>query len=124
MDDTDVQNSAWGLVGKLIYAAKKGKSRKRVSFINALNAGSLIAPFVFDGSCDRNTFQIYLEEVLMPKLQPGHVLIMDNLSIHKAGRINEIVQRAGCSIIYLPTYSPDLNPIEHFWHSVKTKAIV
>ena len=100
---------------------KKGKSRKRVSFINALNTKNLIAPFVFEGSCTRELFEIFLKEVLVPKLKPGQILILDNASIHKGGNINEIVSKAGRKLIYLPTYSPDLNPIENCWSFVKTK---
>ena len=65
-----------------------------------------------EGATTREVFEAYLERVLAPALSPGQVVVMDNLSAHKGGRIKEILEGRGCELIYLPPYSPDLNPIE------------
>jgi transposase len=74
-----------------------------------------------EGPSTREVFEAYLERVLAPTLEPpGRVVVMDNLlSAHKGGRMREIVERAGCELIYLPPYSPDLNPIERAFSKVK-----
>ena len=64
-------------------------------------------------------FETYLERVLAPSLRPGRVVVMDNLSAHKGGRVKEIVEGRGCEVLYLPPYSPDLNPIEQAFSKVK-----
>jgi transposase len=56
-----------------------------------------------------------LEKILCPELRPGQVVIMDNASFHKSPRIRKIIENVGCQLLYLPPYSPDLNPIEHYW---------
>jgi transposase len=74
---------------------------------------------VFEGSCTRLIFETYLKRVLIPELQPGQTVIMDNASFHKGGRIIELIEQAHCEVMYLPAYSPDLNPIEHQWTAIK-----
>ena len=72
-----------------------------------------------EGATRREVFEAYLERVLAPSLRPGQILVMDNLSAHKGGRVREIVEAAGCGLAYLPAYSPDLNPIEQAFAKVK-----
>lgn len=71
------------------------------------------------GSTTRAAFEAYVERVLAPKLSPGRVVVMDNLSAHKSGRVRELIEGAGCELLYLPPYSPDLNPIEQAFSKVK-----
>ena len=71
------------------------------------------------GPTTREVFEAYLEGALAPSLRPGQVVVMDNLSAHKGGRVKEIVEAAGCDLLYLPPYSPDLNPIEQAFSKVK-----
>ena len=73
----------------------------------------LVAPLTYEGDCNRSVFETWLEQKLLPVLAPGSVIICDNASFHKGGRIEELIQQAGCHLLYLPPYSPDLNPIEH-----------
>ena len=73
-----------------------------------------------EGPTTRGVFEVYLEEVLAPTLWPGQVVVMDNLSAHKGGRVREIIERRGCELIYLPPYSPDLNPIEEAFAKLKS----
>jgi transposase len=68
---------------------------------------------------DGQLFQRYLEEVLAPTLRPGEVVVMDNLPSHKAPRVRELIEAAGATLLYLPPYSPDFNPIEMIWSKVK-----
>jgi len=98
---------------------KKAKRSDRLSIIGALQNNSIRAPFVFEGSCDRDVFEVYVEQVLVPELQPSQTVILDNASFHKGGRISKILEKANCEILYLPSYSPDFNPIEHFWSGIK-----
>ena len=65
-----------------------------------------------EGSTDRGVFEAYVEHALAPTLEAGQVVIMDNLSAHKPARVRELIEERGCELIYLPAYSPDLNPIE------------
>jgi transposase len=72
-----------------------------------------------EGPTRREVFEAYLERVLAPSLRPGQVVLMDNLSAHKGGRVRKIIESAGCELLYLPPYSPDLNPIEQAFSKVK-----
>jgi transposase len=90
-------------------------ARPRVSGIAALKLAKLFAPMTFAGSCNRELFEQWLAECLVPQLQPGDIILIDNASFHRSQAIEEIVAEAGCEIWYLPPYSPDLNEIEHWW---------
>ena len=71
------------------------------------------------GAIDAEVFEAYLERVLLPELRPGRVVVMDNLSAHKTQKVRELVEGAGCELLYLPPYSPDLNPIEEAFSKIK-----
>jgi len=79
----------------------------------------IIAPVIFEGSCDTEVFLLYIEQILIKELTPGQTVVMDNINFHKNPKVKEIIESVGCSIMFLPTYSPDLNPIEHYWFKVK-----
>lgn len=106
-------------IGQRFHALKSGKRTQRVSWIAALKQGLLFAPMTFLGSCYRDLFQMWLEDCLLPQLQPGDIIIIDNASFHRSQMIDEIVAEAGCELWYLPVYSPDLNKIEHWWFVLK-----
>ncbi len=72
-----------------------------------------------DGPTDRKVFEAYLERMLLPALEAGQIVVMDNLSSHKGGRVRELIESRGCELLYLPAYSPDLNPIEEAFSKVK-----
>ena len=74
---------------------------------------------VFTGSCNRDLFEQWLEESLVPELKPGKIVVMDNYVIHKSPKVKALIEAAGCTLIFLPPYSPDFNPIEHFWAHLK-----
>jgi transposase len=72
-----------------------------------------------EGSTTREVFEAYLERALAPSLRPGQVVVIDNLSSHKGGRVKELIEERGCELMYLPPYSPDLNPIEEAFAKIK-----
>ncbi len=74
---------------------------------------------VVEGATTREVFEAYLEHVMVASLRPGQVVVMDNLSSHKGGRVKELIESRGCELLYLPPYSPDLNPIEQAFSKVK-----
>jgi transposase len=92
---------------------------KTTTFVAGLRAGGLTAPLVIDGAMNGDLFVAYVEQVLVPELRAGDVVVMDNLSSHKRTRVREAIEAAGCSLLYLPPYSPDLNPIEQAFAKLK-----
>lgn len=90
------------------------------TFVAALRHHRLTAPMVADGPMDGEMFLAWVEQFLCPTLQPGDVAILDNLSSHKVDGIKEAIARAGATLLYLPPYSPDLNPIEKLFSKLKT----
>ena len=87
--------------------------------IAALNDGQIIAPATFNGYCDGNVFITYITEILVKQLKRGQVLVLDNVSFHKSDKVKEAVESIGATVFLLLAYSPDLNPIEHFWFKTK-----
>ncbi len=92
---------------------------KTTTFVGALTLRGFIAPFVLDGPINRDAFETYVEKVLCPALQPDDIVIMDNLSSHKSPAVREMIEAAGASLLYLPPYSPDFNPIEKAFSKLK-----
>ena len=90
--------------------------------VGALRVTGLTAPGVFDGAIDGESFRAYIEQILVPTLQPSDIVIADNLGAHKVAGIQRAIQAAGATLWYLPPYSPDLNPIELCF--AKLKALV
>jgi len=74
---------------------------------------------VFEGTCDFVLFEAYVRNFLIKDLKPGQIVVMDNINFHKRKEIEFLIQSVGASILFLPTYSPDLNPIEHQWFKIK-----
>lgn len=120
IDDNEVPEFGWGPVGKRVLDMKRGEKIKRYSVISGLLDNQIIAPLVFEGTCFRELFEFFLETILLPKTPVGSVIIMDNASFHKGGKIKSLIESAGCTLLYLPAYSPDFNPIEHHWARVKS----
>ena len=92
---------------------------KTTTFVAGLRVNGIAAPFVLDGPINREAFETYVARVLVPELRAGDVVIMDNLSSHKGPRVREMIERAGASLLYLPPYSPDFNPIENAFAKLK-----
>jgi len=92
---------------------------KTTTFVGALTLRGFIAPWVLDGPINRAAFETYVAKVLVPELRPGDVVVMDNLSSHKGPRVRQMIEAAGADLLYLPPYSPDLNPIENAFSKLK-----
>jgi transposase len=89
------------------------------TLMSGMRLNGVVAPMLIDGPVNSETFAGYVEECLVPALEPGDTLIIDNLPAHKSPRVKAAVEGAGCMLVYLPAYSPDLNPIENMWSKVK-----
>jgi transposase len=92
---------------------------KTSTFIGALRCDGLTAPGLFDGAINGDAFLAYVEQVLVPTLRRGDVVIMDNLGSHKVKGVREAIEAAGASLMFIPPYSPDLNPIEQAFAKLK-----
>lgn len=121
MDNRDEYSYGWNEKGQRFHALKSGKRQGRINMIAALSNQKIIAPFTIEGACNRSIFETWLEKCLLPLLKPGQVIIMDNATFHKGGRIQELIQESGCHLLYLPPYSPDLNKIEKCWSWLKSR---
>ena len=92
---------------------------KTTTFTGALRLTGMTAPFVYDGAMNGAVFLAYVEQVLVPTLQPGDMVIMDNLPAHKAAGVRRAIEHAGAALRFLPPYSPDFNPIENAFAKLK-----
>lgn len=124
IDETAVTTKMTRLRGRsprgerLVADAPFGHWRTQ-TFIAGLRCGALTAPWVLDGAMDREAFDIYVETQLAPTLAPGDVVILDNLAVHKSQRAAEALKARGAWFLFLPPYSPDLNPIEMAFSKLK-----
>jgi transposase len=92
---------------------------KTTTFTGALRLDGLVAPMVLDGPMNAEAFLAYVEQILVPALRPGDVVVMDNLPAHKPADVRLAIERAGARLLYLPPYSPDFNPIEMAFSKLK-----
>jgi transposase len=89
------------------------------TFLAALRQDRVDAPWLINGPINGERFLVYVEQVLVPTLNPGDIVIMDNLGSHKSKAVRQAIRKAGARLIFLPKYSPDLNPIEKFFSKLK-----
>lgn len=109
------------LRGKKVYGIVRGHRFARTSIIAAQAGKRILAPLQYKGLMHCEFFEYWFMNNLMPLLDENSVVIMDNASFHRKKRLKELVKGHKINIIFLPPYSPELNPIEHFWHWLKTK---
>lgn len=121
VDDTHVYPYGWSEKGTRCEGVRLGHRTTRISFAAALCEGKLLAPLTFEGHCDSALIEAWFSQQLIPALRPGQVVILDNASFHNKSRLEPLLEAAGCSLLPLPRYSPDLNPIESHWHVIKTR---
>lgn len=105
--------------GQRLVAAVPHGHWKTTTLIAAVRLEGITAPYVLDGPIDGETFRAYVEQMLAPTLEPGDIVVMDNLASHKVRGIREAIVAAGAELLYLPPYSPDLNPIETLFAKIK-----
>ena len=91
----------------------------KVSVIGAVSVSKVLALMTMDGSMDASAFEVYVSECLAPELWPGAVVVMDNLPAHKVKAIAPLIEAVGAKVLYLSPYSPEFNPIEHWWSQLK-----
>jgi transposase len=109
----------WALRGERLTAKVPHGHWKTMTFLAALRHDRLDAPWILDGPIDRDSFRTYVEAVLVPTLKPGEIVLMDNLGSHKGKAVRQAIRSAGAKLIFLPKYSPDLNPIEQVFAKLK-----
>lgn len=124
MDETGIDNYlyreyGWAERGKPVMGAINGRKFRRTGIVAAQMGKSIVAPLQYDGTMDSILFEAWFTSCLLPNLPTGTVIIMDNASFHRKSMLLPLAQGAGHRLIFLPPYSPDLNPIENFWAWLK-----
>ena len=109
----------WSSRGQRLTSKVPHGRWKTMTFLAALRHDRIDAPWFIEGPIDGNSFQLYVEKVLLPTLQPGDIVIMDNLGSHKGKAVRQLIRSAGAKLFFLPKYSPDLNPIEQLFAKLK-----
>ena len=111
----------WGLRGKKVYGERSGRKRPRTSLISAKQGKRLLAPILFEGSTDAMLFNYWLKNHLFKELEQDSTIIMDNAAFHKTALTRQLIEEAGHSLLFLPPYSPDFNPIEKDFAIIKRR---
>lgn len=109
----------WAPVGRRLHAKVPYGHWRTMTFLAALRCDRIDAPCVLDQPINAQSFTDYVEQCLVPTLSPGDVVIMDNLSSHKAPAARDAIEAAGATLLFLPPYSPDFNPIEQAFSKLK-----
>ena len=109
----------WAIKGQRLQGLVPYGHWKTLTFVGALRCDQVTAPCVFDGPINGECFLAYVEQNLLPCLKPGDIVIMDNLGSHKAVAVRTAIRSAGARLLFLPPYSPDLNPIEQVFSKLK-----
>jgi transposase len=109
----------WATKGKRLLSKAPFGHWKTMTFVAALRHDCIVAPWLLDGPMNAERFRVYVEQVLVPTLKPGDLVVMDNLGSHKGSAVRRAIRRAGAKLFLLPKYSPDLNPIEQVFAKLK-----
>jgi transposase len=96
----------------------RGK-RPHISWLATLTTAGIGESLVVQGAVDQQVFELFVEQVLVPTLRPGQMVIWDNLKVHESAKARKLIEAAGCRVVFLPTYSPDCNPIEQAFAKIK-----
>ena len=105
--------------GGRIHEATPGGHWKIMTILGAMSLDGIIAAMTIEEATDGDIFLAFVQQVLCPALKPGDVVVMDNLSSHKAAAVRLSIEKVGAELLYLPPYSPDMNPIEKAWAKLK-----
>lgn len=125
LDESGVQRGmhrplAWRRRGSVVVGRAVRNRGTVTTILGALSREGLIATMYGEGATTTEVFVAFLTQVLVPQLKPGNVVVLDNLGAHQPQRVREIIEAAGASVLFLPPYSPELNPIENAWSKLKT----
>jgi transposase len=110
---------AWAPKGRRAYWSVPRNRGTNTTLLSSMGVGGMGPSLTVEGSTTSVVFEAYVQQVLAPSLRRGQVVVMDNLSAHKGERVKELIEGRGCQLIYLPSYSPDLNPIEEAFSKIK-----
>ena len=110
---------AWSRRGERAHCSVPRNRGKNTTLLSSMSVEGMGPSVAVEGATDREVFESYLQEVLAPSLRRDQIVVMDNLSAHKGERVRELVESMGCKLLYLPPYSPDLNPIEEAFSKIK-----
>lgn len=105
--------------GQQVFGRISGRKYKRCGMVAAKMGGRILAPFQYSGTMDSRLFEFWFSTQLLPSLERDTVIVMDNASFHSKKRLISAAQNFGCRLVFLPPYSPELNPIENFWSWLK-----
>ena len=122
-DRTTHRTHGWGLRGKKVYGERSGRKHPRTSLISAKHGNSLLAPILFEGNTNATLFNYWLEHHLFKELTQDSTIIMDNATFHKTAATRQLIEQAGHSLLFLPPYSPDFNPIEQDFAIMKRRRL-
>ena len=114
-----IRRHGWGPKGERLVDAAPHGHWLTTTFVGGLRSTGVIAPLVLDGPMTGEAFLAYVEQFLAPELAPGDIVVMDNLQAHKVSGVAAAIEAVGAGILYLPPYSPDLNPIEQMFAKLK-----
>jgi len=110
---------AWAPKGQRAYWSVPRNRGANTTVLSSMSARGMGPSLAVEGTTTSVIFEAYVEQVLAPTLRRGQVVVMDNLSAHKGERVKELIEQRGCQLVYLPAYSPDLNPIEEAFSKIK-----
>ena len=110
---------AWSRRGERARCSTPRNRGANVTLLSSMSLEGMGPSLVVEGSTTKAVFETYIEKILAPALREGQVMVMDNLSSHKGERVRQIIEQRGCELLYLPTYSPDFNPIEEAFAKLK-----
>ena len=107
--------------GESVNDEIKGRATEKLNIIAGLSGKNIIAPMIYECGMNSEIFNFRLEHQLLPEIPKNSLVVTDNASFHKSEKTKELVEKFSCRLLFLPTYSPDLNPTEKFWASMKAK---
>jgi transposase len=105
--------------GKRAYGAVPRNRRANMTLLAALSLQGMGEAFILEGSADTAVFELSIEHILAPSLHPGHIVILDNVHTHTGEKVRQVIEARGCQLLFLPSYSPDLSPIEEAFSKLK-----
>ncbi len=119
IDHNEIKSKNWSPIGKPTLSEQYGYKYKRTTLLAGVRWDKVIAPMRFEWSTDTETFNTWVEQCLCLELHEWDVVILDNASFHKSEKTKVLIENRGAKLLYLPPYSPDLNPIENYWALLK-----
>ena len=121
LDSRICRNYARSSIGTRAVCKENGNRGTKYTIVGGLIENKLVGPFRIEGSCNKQIFMEWLKTILLPNLEKGITLVMDNVAFHKSKEVIELIEKNCNSVLFLPPYSPDFNPIEHFWSKAKSQ---